>query len=910
MVKISPPTSLRKSSFIFTTNNFHNKKHTVNKNDIQFKDNVLLKLQLLKENKESKDLRANSFRNDENNITNLQFYTKKKCLFHKNEPVPHIFDDDLKKYLSPKKVQPLISKMSCSLHSNNIQRDDKVIEKIENQTSLEIVNLNNLIETNDLHKKNSVSFNTRKLIKAPKLGKASLLASFAKTVSIPSSIETYESLDEDSEKKLKIPKNILKDYLKVPKLGHASLQPSFRQLIPMDSFSHDNKIEAENNSMQEMIFEYSFGFNKPEFDEIKDDSLTKIEKTFQIEQNSETCQDESLNCNNKKTHIDLKISQTKGQETNKIPSKKNQSIRYAHRALKYLTKQKYLNYFPFKYNSEILKSETSSISEIKNKNKSTKRRKEQIDFANYRKIQEKLRTVSTKYLDENYFSLINKSDEIQTIISTTRSTSGSSTKFQDIQFESKLLTSIPSLKIYPRKNSGRCLPCLFKTFKNTLKPILPQPSIIKSSDDESSITIPDLQNSALESLIPVRESPAKVTKDLIEDYKLQISPETESNLTKDYRLSPKSTDLKKLSLKSSPAQSTDISKPSTPSGQSSESEGAQADISNEVIDITKNLAPFHTPLIWKPSLESLKALRLRKAISIQSRANLIVFKSFDDSDIDDVSTDVSTPKGSQMQEEKSSIINSTIESPKTEIDSKKEDIDKPVLKGKRKKLSRTKTTMEEIDVFEKDEEKKVRIKRAETSFDLTLKFSESRKISFDTVNDRDSHNKNFNQLKDIKKSLESSPNQKELLEILEKCLNNEKSSIEILNILCDWYSIRNKEIQKSCTDPDLKNTLKISLNLLRLLAESRRYLNSNKFSPDLKFSLQQPFQCNSRQLRRALPLKLYNKVAPILNMPVWYPKNITEIEINVPKNEIFKNETSTSNLSTDLIVSKLFPNKF
>ncbi|XP_043468344.1 uncharacterized protein LOC122502388 [Leptopilina heterotoma] len=918
VVKVSPPTPLRKLSFIFATENFHNKNHTVNKNDIQFDDNVLLELHLLKE---KKDLCSNSFRKDKSDITNLQFYTKKKCPFHKNEPAPQIFDEDLKKYLSSKKVQPLISKISCSLHSNKIERDDNVIEKIKNQTSLEIDNLDNLIETNDLHKKNSLSFNTQKLIKAPKLGKASLLASFAKTVSIPSSIETYESLDKDnsksdinldtqteknilkeSEEKLEIPKSIPKDYLKVPKLGYASLHPSFRKLIPMDSFSIDNKSEAENNSIQEMVFEYSFSFNKPEIDDMKNESITKVEKTFQTEQNSKTCQDKSLNCNDKETRNGLQISQTKTQETNKSSSKKNQSVRYAHRALKYLTKQKDLNYFPLKYNLEITKSETSSISEIKLTNKSIKRRKEQIVSTNYRKLHEKLRTISSKYLGENYFPLIKKSDEIKTIISTTRSTSGSSTKFQNIQFESKSLTSIPSLKMYPRKNSDRCLPCLFKTFENTVKPILPQQSIIKSSDDESSVTIPDLENPVLESLIPVRESSAKVTKDLTKDYTLQISQETESNLPKDYSLSPKSTDLKKLSLKSSSAQSTDISKPSTPSGQSSESEDAQADMSNEAIDITKNLAPLHTPLIWKPSLESLKALRSRKAISIQSRVNLIVSKSLDDSDVDDVSSDVSTPKGSRKQEEKSLIKSVTIQSPKTKIDSKKGDIDKPALKGKRKKLSRTKTTMGEINVFAKDEEKKARLIRAETSVDLTLKFSESRKIFFDTENDGESYNKNFNQLIANKKSLELSPDQKELLEILEKCLNNEKSSRDILNTLCNWYSIRNKEIRKSDTDPDLKKTLKISLNLLRLLAESRRYLNSDKFSPDLEFSLQQPFQCNSRQLRRTLPLKLYNKLAPILNMPVWYPKNLTELEINVPQNEIFKNETSTSDLLTDLIV--------
>lgn len=589
---------------------------------------------------------------------------------------------------------------------------------------------------------------------------------------------------------------------------------------------------------------------------------------------------DSKNCQTQKLAIDKKSS----------PRIKNQSTRYAYRALKHLTKPK--DNFPFLESSiEILKTENLSTSEsIESVKKS---RKQKTEFIDYKNIREKLKTIAPKYLGVNFFPT-KQNVEIKTIISTTRSNSGSSTKFQNKQFEEKSLTRIPLIKIYPRKNSDRCLPCLYKSFEKFSKF---SQLISKSSeidDDESSVTVPELEIRDFDNLIKDRE--LKID-DPIEEDKSEISQE--SILSKDHSLSPKSID-KKVSVKSPSAQSiSDISKPSSPSGQSSESEDARADVSNEALDISKYLAPCHAPLVWKPSLESLKALRSRKAISMQSRITAIVSKSLDDSELEDdddddnPSSDVSTPKDSRKQNEKIKTVK--IQSPKSKIESSLNISSNS--KVKRKKLSRTKTTVGQIDISSiTDEEKKSRFIRAKTSIDL---ISDQKNISFDDIVTLEEN--------EMEKSFELTNNQQELLVLLEKCLNKQNSLGEILKILCNWYSIKNREIRKYDSDPDLKKALKISLNLLRLLAESKLYLNSNKFSPDLEFSQQQPFQCNSRQLRRVLPLKLYNKVATILNMPVWYPKNVTETEIDVSKdnNIIVNNEKSTSDLSTDLIVSKL-----
>lgn len=275
IVKISPPTPSRKSSF--TLANDVEKNDSKNKQDIELEENVLLKLKSLKEKRKKNALLEDSI-NDKMHFDNLKFYPKEKCPLHKNKPPPQIFDDDLKKYLPNKTIyeKPLsnadsvksLKKKSnlCSLHSNKCKINEKV----------NIKNTENLALIIDSKMEENISEYIQKPVKAPKLGKASLLASFAKTVSIPSSVETHESSDEDYKSDINLEsakkntnefsKSVPKDYLRVPKLGYASLHPSFRKLIPMDSFSSDKEIE---NSVPEIVSEYSFSFNKPKLDAIE-----------------------------------------------------------------------------------------------------------------------------------------------------------------------------------------------------------------------------------------------------------------------------------------------------------------------------------------------------------------------------------------------------------------------------------------------------------------------------------------------------------------------------------------------------------------------------------------------------------------------------------------------------------------
>ena len=615
----------------------------------------------------------------------------------------------------------------------------------------------------------------------------------------------------------------------------------------------------------------------------------------------------------------------KTQKLEKLPKKQNHFLRYAHRALKLLTKNKNLNFFPekCKSNSEMNSSQTTSSS-------SSGSSKSGYNFR------------SSKDLGQDDFLQCKKSKSAsRTIVSTTRSSSSPSPVFQIFPVKPKTLTRIPSIKMYPRKYSDRCLPCLYKTFTEperskcelpmtTLSSIVKEPFVEISESDTSSVSLRDLKISDFESLVFYErsnlESPSLPTQVILEKEDVnkttEVSQDNESILSKDQSPLTKVTDTKKVSIRSGSIQSTDISKPSTPSGQSSESEDFRSEVISGALNTSKYLAPCHAPVVWKPSLDSLKALRSRKATSMQARASALIAKSDDDSELED-SMDES--QNTRKRNKKPSCKTATIQSPDLKIkcdkeaDSKSKAVDDDSdLRERRKKFVRTKTVTGEIDVFntvESEKEKKFRFVRAQTYMNLTPNLDASREIPVnfnlkDSVENSITISEGSIGLKKEStegKSLELTKEEQEFLDIFERCLEEGESPGMILIKWCDRYSELVLKARKGDTDPDSKRALKISLKLLKLLAESRRYLNADKLSPELEFSSEQPTSCNSRQLRRVLPLESYNLVASILKMPQWYPKKSVENNVinvkgrDLSKDSITRRRSSEFNLS--LIVS-------
>ncbi|XP_014604762.1 PREDICTED: uncharacterized protein LOC106787158 [Polistes canadensis] len=119
--------------------------------------------------------------------------------------------------------------------------------------------------------------------------------------------------------------------------------------------------------------------------------------------------------------------------------------------------------------------------------------------------------------------------------------------------------------------------------------------------------------------------------------------------------------------------------------------------------------------------------------------------------------------------------------------------------------------------------------------------------------------------------------------------------------MCDMFLNRILELN----DNRDKSRDKIAKSLVKLLIESKRYTNPDKFPSDLIFSSKQRPLLNGQRLRRILPLDSYNLIAPFLGMPEHYPR----LPFSLPKLLKFRTtkqrsdqSDSTQEISEDLIV--------
>lgn len=275
----------------------------------------------------------------------------------------------------------------------------------------------------------------------------------------------------------------------------------------------------------------------------------------------------------------------------------------------------------------------------------------------------------------------------------------------------------------------------------------------------------------------------------------------------------------------------------------------------------KNLAPCHMPINLKPSLEPLRALKNKKSRSIRSR---VASAEKSGGSINDDDNDSDYDIGGQRL---------------NEISNKLESLSGPRGDGSQKVNA-------EVYGTPPDKPKQT--------------VDDSGKVALNDV--------------DAEKSVTSdSPilSDYEIIEISKKCLANDMTTVEILQILANEYSNRltsRHSVKNGLPESsNARNTEKKALNLMTLLAESKSYLNRGKRpinSPDPLISSKQPSLCNARQLRRILPLKSYNLVAPILGMAKLYPKRkmttLREVAKKVSRTEL--SETSRDD-DFDLIVS-------
>lgn len=335
------------------------------------------------------------------------------------------------------------------------------------------------------------------------------------------------------------------------------------------------------------------------------------------------------------------------------------------------------------------------------------------------------------------------------------------------------------------------------------------------------------------------------------------------------------------------------------------------------------LAPCHAPLNLRPSLEPLKALRSKKARSIQSRMASLEKSTNIESDDKTEEEDIPTVVA------KINDNNKTAE-------------DKTAYKGNDNQANHDFATIENnkylgadyceepgefadvIDKFKsrfKDESFR---RRVINQIEETICRSNSDlEISVDEI---------FDKLNVSDGVLEHDPSDSfrtftpiitdsEVLEIfLDLLLERSDRELTVEEIMSHLTSVFAKRLEKQGRKTrETFRAEKATKRLLALLVNSKQYVSnlSKTFDNDLPCKQRAPI--NFRQLRRVLPVQSYNLIAPILGIPSWHPKHWTsikdarklKIETKTAASKI-KSQTSVrfshhreSEIEFDLVVSRV-----
>ncbi|XP_034170976.2 uncharacterized protein LOC117600093 [Osmia lignaria lignaria] len=574
------------------------------------------------------------------------------------------------------------------------------------------------------------------------------------------------------------------------------------------------------------------------------------------------------------------------------------STRFAYKALKHLTSNKNLNFTP-KIMEQLSEKSLPKLSEDTSTNGDEKvellkrvdaeERKQDSKKSLYGEDTERKSIKDSEFTGTDVEGATLKSDQAtsKTIPSESRYTSGPSLEFMYPESRestsARVLASIPRLSGFPRKNCDRCLPCMYRSFEAPLERKISFPrtalqriissknvSITPSSDssEDSSFTSVSIANLENERMLNDKVECNDVTFDeqnnavesqivaeAVQEQHQIVEVTTERKSITDSGISCK-TIMKKIKENDSSWKNLkDIeAKPfaSFRSESSEEDDSIVISISDEQAK-PKYLVPCHAPTVFRPSLEPLRALRHRKPTTLQDRIARLESSSLKKSasidDLDDV------------QEKPESVSKDTLQEGKPPP---------PLMKAK--------SVLEKLtpEKMQTPPEKKEHILKKGFSFS---NFSTS--TDFESDNSETLHKVSEDTIKELKAILSKSDSKLPLTKSDEivGALGNieESSSTNMLEILCKEFSER---LLKSTENDKLngKKRRKTIATLTRLLVDSKRYLYPDKFPSDLLFSTNQPICCNPRILRRILPLKSYNLIAPVLGLPEWHRKKRTSVE--------------------------------
>ncbi|KAK1131411.1 hypothetical protein K0M31_017696 [Melipona bicolor] len=765
--------------------------------------------------------------------------------------------------------------------------------------------------------------------------------------------------------------------VRIPKLDTHDPQPSSRKIQPKeDHIRTSSSVENEQKIEEECFPSLPILDTCPTMSELQ----LKLKKFRDIEQRLRLSDGKRSKTRDRSwlkiAESNDKMDRSKLKENEKTLTDKDSlmySARFAYKALKRLTKNKTLD-FKFKpfdnlREEPVLKSGDRSFAsddgrqdkfpEIERIEKG-KQNEKPLNVHDLQAIFEEKSLEDSEFTHTDVKCPSLKSDDSRTIPTESRYTSGPSPVFvhpEDWESPStRILSSIPKLSGFPRKNRDRCLPCMYKSFetplkrkvslpKTTLQRIIAESSGLTSPEDSledsdsTSASIPNFDDEVeriltdqvetndvrLESDVGFVESDAFENElavagaaPLLEAERIekQLTGEVEQKSISKFQLEPSSnviTKKGKEDRRDDDTTTTNLNegrtglttrvtslerakvRPSSRSVSSEEDDSIVVSVSDDQPK-PKYLVPCHAPTNFRPSLEPLRALRNRKPTTLQDRIAFLESASSRKSSSADNYGDI--PENPRVASK------GVLE--KDKIGDEKKSVPPP--------LTKAKSVLEKLMLgkAEAGTEKQRHVLRKEISFssfpvsiDRASNSSEIyRDASKDALRELDA-TRDDGLLKtlfaaDLPRTRGKLPLTQpyEIGEILND-LGENVSSTGMLEILCKEFSERLKShVERD--DSSARERNKMISNLTRLLVDSKRYLHSDKFPSDLVFSTDQPPTCNSQLLRRVLPLKSYNRVAPLLGMPEYYPKKKVAMFEDLPtkfdeisRTQIIDDETST-----------------
>lgn len=765
--------------------------------------------------------------------------------------------------------------------------------------------------------------------------------------------------------------------VRIPKLDSHDPQPSSRKIRPgkvdhiRTSFNVQNerKVQGENFPTLPILGAY------PTTSDLRL-KLTKLQKHLRLldEEGRETkdrTRDKIVKAEDKKFVPDFRSTTNQIKEENEdtltAEDYLKYSARFAYKALKRLTKNKDLD-FKFKpfddlQEEQVLKLGDGSFASDDGKRelpriKRIEKDKQSEESSNVHDLQ----TISEeKSLEDSEFTRTDvqcpslKSDEtISRSISTgSRYTSGPSPEFvypEDREnLSSRILSSIPKLSSFPRRNRDKCLPCMYKSLETPLqrKVSLPRTAlrriiaeetkVVSPTDsledsDSSSPNIPNFEDQVervltdevdtahvrfecdvafvesddFENAVEVADAVCSLEEDqvgkgLTDEAERKSIPESEPSsnvIAKKAKEDRRDDDTTLTNLNEATIELTRVTSlertkvPSSSRSISSDEDDSIVVSVSDDLPKPKYLVPCHAPTNFRPSLEPLRALRSRKPTTLQDRIALLESTPLKKSVSIDIYGDILGRSRAMPGE----VL---------EKDETGEDERPPP-----PPLTKAKSVLDKLMLGngEASTAKQRHVLRKETSF---AGFS----VSMDTPSNspeiyRDTSKAALRELDAARddgllKTLSATDFARartklpltqphEIVEIL-KNLDENVSSIDMLEILCKEFSERLKNDSENA-DSNAKERNKMITNLTRLLVDSKRYLYPDKFPSNLSFSVNQPPVCNSRLLRRVLPRKTYNLVAPLLGMPEQLPKKreaVFEDPFDIGETQIIEDTLST-----------------